>query len=69
MGSIFGAAKRGFGMLKKARKKGLNLTKKNIFGPGKEWDILKKHPSLAKQKYSDSSVNKYLTKEFKKRSK
>ena len=52
--SIFGKAKRGFGMLKKSKK-------------GKEWDILKKHPSLAKQKYSDSSVNKYLTKEFKKK--
>ena len=67
MGNIFGIAKRGFGMLKKARKKGLNLTKKNIFGTGKEWDILKKNPHLAKQKYSDSSVNKYLTKEFKKK--
>ena len=54
MSSIFGIAKRGFGMLKKKKK-------------GKEWDILKKHPSLAKQKYSDSAVNKYLTKEFKKK--
>ena len=53
MVSIFGIAKRGFGMLKKKKK-------------GKEWDILKKHPSLAKQKYSESAVNKYLTKEFKK---
>ena len=52
--SIFGIAKRGFGMLKKKKK-------------GKEWDILKKNPRLAKQKYSDSAVNKYLTKEFKKK--
>ena len=54
MGSIFGIAKRGFGMLKKKKK-------------GKEWDILKKHPSLAKQKYSGSAVNQYLTREFKKK--
>ena len=82
MGSIFGKAKRGFGMLKKVKKKSsnktlagmmneiydsshiLSKTKKKV--KGKEWDILKKNPHLAKQKYSDSAVNKYLTKEFKK---
>jgi len=47
--SIFGIAKRGFGMLKKKK-------------PGKEWDILKKHPTLAKQSYSKSAVNKMLSK-------
>ena len=47
--SIFGIAKRGFGMLKKA-------------GKGKEWDILKKHPTLANQSYSKSAVNKMLSK-------
>ena len=52
--SIFGKAKRGFGMLKKRKK-------------GKEWDILKKHPSLAKGNYSDSAVNKMLSKDFKKK--
>ena len=51
--SIFGIAKRGFGMLKKA-------------GKGKEWDILKKHPTLAKQNYSKSAVNKMLSKDKKK---
>ena len=51
---IFGIAKRGFGMLKKKKK-------------GKEWDILKKNPSLAKGSYSDSAVNKMLTKDFKKK--
>ena len=54
MVSIFGIAKRGFGMLKKKKK-------------GKEWDILKKNPRLAKQKYSDSAVNKMLSKDFKKK--
>ena len=92
MGSIFGKAKRGFGMLKKVKKKDSNKTlagmMNEIYGSssilsksykpkyigkklkkkkGKEGDILKKHPSLAKQKYSDSAVNKYLTKEFKKK--
>jgi hypothetical protein len=51
--SIFGIAKRGKGIAKKIKQ-------------GKEWSILKKHPSLAKQPYSDSAVNKYLTKEYKK---
>ena len=51
---IFGIAKRGFGMLKKKKK-------------GKEWDILKKHPTLAKQSYSKSSVNKMLSKDLKKK--
>ena len=54
MVSIFGIAKRGFGMLKKKKK-------------GKEWDILKKHPTLAKQSYSKSAVNKMLNKDFKKK--
>ena len=54
MVSIFGIAKRGFGMLKKKKK-------------GKEWDILKKHPTLAKQSYSKSAVNKMLSKDFKKK--
>tara|TARA_R100001530_G_scaffold135030_2_gene111237 strand:+ start:151 stop:324 length:174 start_codon:yes stop_codon:yes gene_type:complete len=54
MSSIFGIAKRGFGMLKKKKK-------------GKEWDILKKHPTLAKQSYSKSAVNKMLNKDFKKK--
>ena len=31
----------------------------------KEWDILKKHPNLAKQPYSTSSINKMLSKEKK----
>ena len=70
--SIFGKAKRGFGMLSKSYKpkyigkvkwgKKSKLKKK-----GKEWDILEKNPHLSKQKYSDSAVNKYLTKEFKKK--
>ena len=51
---IFGIAKRGFGLLKKSKK-------------GKEWDILKKHPSLAKQRYSKSAVNKMLSKDLKKK--
>jgi len=51
---IFGIAKRGFGLLKKSKK-------------GKEWDILKKHPTLAKQSYSKSAVNKMLSKDFKKK--
>ena len=53
--SIFGIAKRGFGMLKKKKA-----------GRGKEWDILKKHPTLAKQNYSKSAVNKMLSKDKKK---
>ena len=53
--SIFGIAKRGFGMLKKKKP-----------GKGKEWDILKKHPTLAKQSYSKSAVNKMLSKDKKK---
>ena len=53
--SIFGIAKRGFGMLKKKKA-----------GKGKEWDILKKHPTLAKQSYSKSAVNKMLSKDRKK---
>jgi len=51
--SIFGIAKRGKGIAKKIKQ-------------GKEWGILKKHPSLAKQPYSKSAVNKYLTEEYKK---
>ena len=46
---IFGIAKRGKGIAKKIKQ-------------GKEWDILKKHPSLAKQSYSKSAVNKMLSK-------
>ena len=42
---IFGIAKRGKGIAKKIKQ-------------GKEWSILKKHPSLAKQPYSKSAVNK-----------
>jgi hypothetical protein len=53
--SIFGIARRGFGMLKKKKP-----------GKGKEWDILKKHPTLAKQSYSKSAVNKMLRKDKKK---
>ena len=52
---IFGIARRGFGMLKK-----------NKAGKGKEFDILKKHPTLAKQSYSKSAVNKMLSKDRKK---
>ena len=46
---IFGIAKRGKGIAKKIKQ-------------GKEWSILKKHPSLAKQPYSKSAVNKMLSK-------
>ena len=46
---IFGIAKRGKGIAKKIKQ-------------GKEWDILKKHPTLAKQSYSKSAVNKMLSK-------
>ena len=46
---IFGIAKRGKGIAKKIKQ-------------GKEWSILKKHPSLAKQSYSKSAVNKMLSK-------
>ena len=46
---IFGIAKRGKGIAKKIKQ-------------GKEWGILKKHPSLAKQPYSKSAVNKMLSK-------
>ena len=54
---VIGVALRGIGKaLLKAKKK----------KPGKEYDILKKNPSLAKQSYSKSAVNKYLTKEYKK---
>jgi hypothetical protein len=52
---IFGIARRGFGMLKKKKA-----------GKGKEWDILRKHPTLAKQSYSKSAVNKMLRKDKKK---
>ena len=51
---IFGIAKRGKGIAKKIKR-------------GKEWDILKKYPSLAKQSYSKSAVNKMLSKDFKKK--
>ena len=50
---IFGIAKRGKGIAKKIKQ-------------GKEWDILKKHPTLAKQSYSKSAINKMLSKDFKK---
>ena len=46
---IFGIAKRGKGIAKKIKQ-------------GKEWGILKKHPSLAKHPYSKSAVNKMLSK-------
>jgi len=52
--SIFGIAKRGKGIAKKIKQ-------------GKEWDILKKHPTLAKQSYSKSAINKMLSKDFKKK--
>ena len=40
--------------------------KKKKAGKGKEWDILRKHPTLAKQSYSKSAVNKMLSKDKKK---
>lgn len=77
MVSIFGVAKRGFGMLKKKKKTEIRgrppsgfkapLLREIRKKKGKEWDILKKNPRLAKQKYSDSAVNKMLTKDFKKK--
>ena len=55
---VKGVALRGIGKaLLKAKKK----------KPGKEWDILKKNPSLAKQSYSKSALNKMLSKDIKKK--
>ena len=55
---VIGVALRGIGKaLLKAKKK----------KPGKEWNILKKNPSLAKQSYSKSALNKMLSKDIKKK--
>jgi len=84
MGSIFGIAKRGFGMLKKGSKPKIKeqlkvfkqaseknkirqINKKTMRTLGEEVEKFRKTSEKAlKKPYSDSAVNKYLTKEYKK---
>ena len=84
MGSIFGIAKRGFGMLKKGSKPKIKeqlkvfkkaseknkikqTNKKTMRTLGEEVEKFRKTSETAlKKPYSDSAVNKYLTKEYKK---